>query len=84
MAARAIPPSSLEANLEATLTECADTGQPVVIELPDERIVAIQALDPDEVEDSLIDDLLESNPAFQELVARSSASPRKPFESLTG
>jgi hypothetical protein len=30
-------------------------------------------------DDSLVDDLLQSNPAFQDLVAKSKASPRKPF-----
>jgi hypothetical protein len=48
------------------------------VELPDQRLVAIQALESVE-DDSLIDDLLQSNPAFRALVARSKAGPRKPF-----
>jgi hypothetical protein len=50
----------------------------VVVELPDQRLVAIQPLDPAE-DDDLINELLESNPSFRALVARSKASPRKPF-----
>jgi hypothetical protein len=46
--------------------------------LPDQRLVAIQALDAAE-DDSLIDDLLQSNPEFQTLVAKSKAGRRKPF-----
>ncbi len=75
---KSIPLSWLETNLQATLVECADSGQAVVVTLPDQRLVAIQALDATE-DDSLVDDLLESNPAFQKLVAKSKAGPRKPF-----
>jgi hypothetical protein len=69
---------TLEANLTATLSECADSGEAVVVELPDQRLVSIQALDAGE-RDSLVDDLLQSNPAFQALVAKSKSRPRKPF-----
>ena len=75
---KTIPLSRLETNLQATLTECADSGQAVVVELPDQRLIAIQALEAAE-DDSLVDDLLQSNPEFQRLVAKSKASPRKPF-----
>jgi hypothetical protein len=78
MAIKTIPLSRLEADLRATLNECADSGEAVVVELPDQRLLAIQALDPAD-DDSLIDELLQSNPAFQALVARSKAGPRKPF-----
>jgi hypothetical protein len=50
----------------------------MVIELPDQRLLALQPLEPSE-DDSLTSELLESNPEFQALVARSKASPRKPF-----
>jgi hypothetical protein len=49
-----------------------------VVALPDQRLVAIQALEPAE-DDSLMDDLLQSNPEIQALVARSKAAPRRPF-----
>ena len=75
---KTIPLSLLETNLRATLSECADSGQAVVVRLPDQRLIAIQALDAAE-DDSLVDDLLQSNPDFQTLVAKSKASPRKPF-----
>jgi hypothetical protein len=78
MGIKTIPLSRLETNLEATLTECADSGQAIVVALPDQRLVAIQALEPTE-DDSLTDDLLQSNPEFQELVAEAKASPRKQF-----
>ena len=78
MAIKTIPLSRLENELEKTLSECAVSGETVVVEMPDQRLLAIQSLDPQE-DDSLIDDLLASNPKFQALVAKSKASPRKPF-----
>ncbi len=65
--------SELETNLQAILVKCAGPGQAVVVKLPDERLIAIQALDTAE-DDSLIDDLLQSNPEFQALVAKSKAA----------
>ena len=82
MAIKTIPLSRLEANLRETLNECADSGQAFVVELPDQRLVTIQPLEPSE-DDSLVDELLASNPAFQALVAKSKASPRKPFGTTT-
>ncbi|MDA1055814.1 MAG: hypothetical protein O3C40_35945 [Planctomycetota bacterium] len=78
MAIKTIPLSRLETDLKKTLNECADSGETVVVEMPDHRLLTIQSLDLHE-EDSLIDELLESNPKFQALVAKSKASPRKPF-----
>jgi hypothetical protein len=78
MAIKTIPLSRLETDLKKTLDECADSGETVVIEMPDQRLLAIQSLDPGE-DDSLIDELLASNPKFQALVAKSKTSPRKPF-----
>ncbi len=78
MAIKTIPLSRLETDLKKTLSECADSGETVVVEMPDQRLLAIHSLDPHE-DDSLIDELLASNPKFQTLVAKSKASPRKPF-----
>jgi hypothetical protein len=50
----------------------------VVIEMPDRGLLAIQPLEPGD-DDTLMDELLASNPAFQALVAKSKTSPRKPF-----
>lgn len=75
---KTIPLSRLEADLRGTLNECADSGQAVVVELPDQRLIAIQTLEAAE-DDSIVDDLLQSNPAFQALVAKSKAGPCKPF-----
>ena len=35
MGIKTFPLSRLEANLQATLSECADSGEPVVVEMPD-------------------------------------------------
>jgi hypothetical protein len=78
MDTKTIPLDRLETNLRATLFECADSGQAVVVELPDQRLIAIQSLNPAE-DDLLVDNLLQSNPEFQTLVAKSKASARKPF-----
>jgi hypothetical protein len=78
MAIRTIPLSRLEADLEKTLNECAATGETLVVEMPNKQLLAIQSLDASE-DDSLIDELLASNPQFQALVAKSKACPRKPF-----
>ena len=78
MAIKTIPLSRLEADPRGTLNKCADSGQALVVQLPDHRRLAIQPLDSMQ-DDSLIDELLASNPAFQSLVTKSKASPRKPF-----
>jgi hypothetical protein len=78
MGIKTIPLSHLEADLRKTLNECADSGATVVVQLPDQRLVAIQPLDPTE-DDDLVNELLASDPAFRALVEKSKASPRKPF-----
>jgi hypothetical protein len=78
MAIKTIPLSRLETDLKKTLNECAESGETVVVELPDQRLLAIQPLDPQE-DDSLMDELLATDPKFRALVAKSKASPRKPF-----
>ena len=50
----------------------------LVVELPDHRLVSIQALEPAS-DDPLIDELLESNPSFRALIEKSKASPRRSF-----
>ena len=78
MAIKTIPFSRLETDLKKTLNECAESGETIVVEMPDQRLLAIQSLDPDE-DDGLIDELLASDPKFQALVAKSKASARKAF-----
>ena len=80
MAIKTILLSRLETDLKKTLNECAESGQTLVVELPNERLLAIQSLDPNE-DDSLMQELLASNPRFRALVAKSKPSPRKPFPS---
>ena len=74
-----IPLSQLQTNPHGLLSECCDTGRPLVVELPDHRLVAIQSIEPNDTDDSLVSDLLESNAAFRALVEKSKASPRKQF-----
>jgi hypothetical protein len=78
MAIKSIPLSRLEADLKKTLEECAESGETIVVEMPDQRLLTIQSLQPQE-DDTLVDELLASNPRFQALVTKSKTSPRKPF-----
>lgn len=78
MSIKTISLSQLEADPRKTLSECADSGQAVVVELPDQRLVSIQPLEAGD-DDSLTSDLLESNVAFRAVVAKSKSSPRRPF-----
>ncbi len=82
MPIKTIPLSRLEMDLKKTLIECAESGETVVVEMPDQRLLAIQSLDP-QGDDSLIDELLASNPKFQALVTNSKTSARKPFAAGT-
>jgi hypothetical protein len=83
MGIKTISLSRLEASLAATLNECVASGQPVVVELPDQQLIVIQALEA-ATDDSLIDELLQSNSDFQAMVAKSKASPRKQFTPGSG
>lgn len=78
MVIKTVPLSRLEADLRKTLDDCVESGHTLVVELSGGRLVTIQVLDPLE-DDSLVDELLATNPRFQALVAKSKASPRKPF-----
>ena len=78
MSIKLIPLSRLEADPQGTLSECLDSGEALIVELPDHRLVSIQGLEPDD-DDDLVDRLLESNPSFRALVEKSKASPRRPF-----
>jgi len=78
MPIKMIPLSRLEMELEKTLTEFAESGETVVVEMPNERLLAIQSLEPGQ-DDKLVDELLASNPKFRALVEKSKAGTRKPF-----
>jgi len=78
MRIRLIPLSRLEVDPRGTLSECLDSGEALVVELPDHRLVSIRGLEPDE-DDDLVDRLIASNPAFRASMERSQASPRRPF-----
>lgn len=70
--------SHLAVHLDQTLTECAESGETLVVELPDQRLLAIQSLDP-HGDDEVVDELLATNSRFQRLVEKSKASRRTPF-----
>ena len=74
-----IPLSQLQTDTPGLLTKCCDSGQSVVVELPDHRFVAIQPLDAADEDDTLVSDLIDTNADFRALVEKSAASPRKPF-----
>jgi hypothetical protein len=74
-----IPLHELQADAEGFLRRCHEYGSTVVVELPDGRRVRIEPVREGE---ELIDDLIENDPAFQELLRRSAASLRKPFPPL--
>ncbi len=75
---KTIPLDRLEADLRGTLNECADSGSIMVVELPGQRLIAIQSLEGSE-DDDLVNQLLTSNPAFRDMIAKSKAAQRKPF-----
>jgi hypothetical protein len=75
---KTIPFSRLQTDLQETLSECADTGETVVVELSDQRLLAIQPIDLQE-DESLVDELLATSAKLQDIVAKSSATPRKLF-----
>ncbi|MBL8799673.1 MAG: hypothetical protein JNM56_37670 [Planctomycetia bacterium] len=79
MATKIIPLHELQMDTEGYLRRCLDSGQALVVELPDHRLLSIQ---PVEEDDALTDELIEHNAAFQALLAKSAASPRKPFRSI--
>ena len=78
MGIKMIPLSRLEADPRGTLNECLNSVESLVVELPDHRLVSIQALEP-AGDDSLMDELLQSNSSFRTMVEKSKASPRRPF-----
>jgi hypothetical protein len=78
MSIKMIPLSRLEAGPRGTLSECLDSGEALVVEPPDHRLVPIRGLEPDE-DDDLVDRLIETKPAFRAPIQKSKASPRKPF-----
>lgn len=76
MDTKVISLNDLQADPEGILRRCYDTGETLVIELPDHGLLSIQPVEP---EDDLVNDLIARNPAFRALLARSLASPREPF-----
>ena len=64
MAIETTPLSRLQADLTQTLSECAETGDTLIVEMPDQRLLAIQLLDPLE-DDALMDELLATDPKNQ-------------------
>ncbi len=76
MDTKVIPLRDLQADTEGILSRCFDSGQLLVVELPNHRLVSIQPLESD---DDLANDLIANNPAFRALLEKSLASGREPF-----
>jgi hypothetical protein len=76
MDTKVIPLIDLQADTEGILSRCYDSGQSLVVELPNQGLVSIQ---PVESDDDMVDDLIEHNPRFRALLERSLASRREPF-----
>jgi hypothetical protein len=76
MDTKVIPLTDLQADPEGVLSRCYDSGQPVVVELPNRGLISIQPVEPD---DDLVNELIEHNAAFRKLLSKSLASPREPF-----
>src|SRR5438105_3286405 len=75
MSTTVIPLRELQADAERLLTRCADSGDAMIVELPDRRRVRIEPVEGDD----LIDNLIEHNAEFRDLLARSAAGPFHPF-----
>jgi len=54
------------------------SGDTIVVELPDQKFVAFQSLEPTS-DDNLIDELIANNAGFRDMIARSKSGRRKPF-----
>lgn len=63
MPIKRIPLSDLQSDPEATLRECCDSGQTLVVD----------------ADGALIDELIETNPAFRAMLEKSKLSPRRAF-----
>ena len=67
MHAKLISLSQFQTDVQGLLNECCDSGRPLVVELPDHRLVSIQSLEADDADDTLINDLFENNEDFVHL-----------------
>lgn len=76
--------SQLQADPQNLLSECCDSGRPIVVELPDHRLAANQSIEPSDSDDSLVSSLLDSDASFHALVDKSKASPRHAFPRRNG
>ena len=81
MDTKVIPLSELQTDPEGFLRRCCDSGESLVVKLPDGRAVTIEPLE--NGEDDLVNELIEHNPAFQALLAKSAAGPRQGFQPST-
>lgn len=78
MSTKVIPLKELATDPRAVLSECCDSGEGIVVELPDRRLVSIQPI-ASEDDESFMSDLIDGNPEFRKLLEESAASPRQPF-----
>lgn len=80
MATKVVSLSEMGQRAEGYLSECARTGQPLVVELPDHRHLVVHPLEDD---DDLIDTLIATNDEFRDMLARSAQSGKRPFGRTT-
>jgi hypothetical protein len=76
MDTKVIPLRELESDPGGVLRRCYDSGEPLVVALPDHGFVSIRPIEED---DDLVNQLIEHNPAFRALLAKSIAGAREPF-----
>jgi hypothetical protein len=81
MDTKVIPLSELRADPEGVLNRCLSEQETIIIELGDRGSVSIQPLSG--VRDDLIDELIEHDPSFRDLLAQSLASPLEPFDTVS-
>jgi hypothetical protein len=78
MTIKTIPLNRLKPDPKETPNESTDSGETLFVKSTDQRVAAIRSLDVGG-DDSLIEELLVSDPRFQALVAKSKAGPRSCF-----
>lgn len=79
MGIKTIPLSQFEENVMQLLNDCADSGDKIVVELPDHRRISMRSLNHMDADDPLIHNLIQNNPEFRSMLARSKASGSIPF-----
>ena len=78
MSTKVIPLSDLGKKAETYLKECARSGKPLIVELPDHVQLLVQRR-PTNDDDNLVNRLISGNREFREMLAKSAKSGTRPF-----